>query len=220
MPFVGDAGLERAAAQAVAAHAQAERDRDAGRVSDNDVWQARERAVAANAAAYAARIRYGASPSGWLPRPAQATHLMTTKENPNVTTMSAMSFRTTGAGAGGFQTQASGFAGPAGLNAVPETARDLRAQAGAADALAEQLQLLMGVVNDWRTRLGDRLAGAGWGTEQITVAAETVDGAGEDLTALQDGLASLLQACQDAITVGAEAAAKAATGAAESFQAR
>lgn len=137
-----------------------------------------------------------------------------------MTTMSAMSFRTTGTGSGGFTTQASPFAAPGGLGSPPETTSDLRAQARQADALAEQLQLLTGVISDWRGGLGDRLAGATWGTEQIDAAADALTGTGDDMTAVQDGLSALAQACQDAITVGAEAAAKAASGAAEAFQAQ
>lgn len=145
------------------------------------------------------------------PRPHQHHHR---EDQP----MSTMSFLTSGSARNGFTTQASPFTGPSGLSAVPETAGDLRAQAAAADALAEQLQLLMGVVNDWRTQLVDRLAGAGWGTEQISSAADALAGAGDDPTTLTDVLAGLVQACQDAIAVGAEAAAKKATGAAEAFQ--
>lgn len=137
-----------------------------------------------------------------------------------MTTTPTMSFRTTGTAGGGFTTQASPFAAPGGLGSAPATTADLRAQARQADALAEQLQLLTGVITGWRGGLGDRLAGAIWGTEQIDAAADALGGTGDDMTALTDGLSALAQACQDAITVGAEAAAKAATGVAEAFQAQ
>jgi hypothetical protein len=144
----------------------------------------------------------------------------TDPEDPRMTTTPTMSFRTTGTAGGGFQTQTSPFAAPGGLGNIPETASDLRAQARQADALAEQLHLLTGVINDWRGGLADRLAGATWGTEQITTAADALTGIGDDMTGLTDGLSALAQACQDAITVGAEATTKAATGAAEAFQAQ
>lgn len=111
------------------------------------------------------------------------------------------------------------MAGPAArLSHLPQTRAGLRAQARAADCLAEQLHLLTGIISAWTGRLTDRLADASWGTEQITAEADALTGAGEDLGALTDRLAELARACEAAIAVGTEAAAAAATGAAERFQ--
>lgn len=130
--------------------------------------------------------------------------------------MSTATFTTTGTTTS--STGASGLAGQSGLGEVPETTGQLRAQARHVDALAEQLQLLLGVIGQWSAGLVDRLAGASWGSEQITAAAEAVGATGEDLDALTDQLAALEEACRSAANVGAEASATSATGAAQAFQ--
>jgi hypothetical protein len=130
--------------------------------------------------------------------------------------MSEMTIRTTRTGMN-TSTTATPFTG-LGLGEAPATTSALRSQTGRVEALAEQVQLLHGIITGWTGGLGDRLAQAPWGTAQINAAAEPVAMAGTDMDGLSDGLAGLTGACHAAMLVGAEAGAKAATGAAESFQ--
>lgn len=110
------------------------------------------------------------------------------------------------------------------LNATPETTQALRAQAETADCLAEQLQMMEGIITEWRTQLPDRLSSAGWSTREITEAIELINGTGPntvtDLYSVQDGLSALHTACENASLVGAEAREKVATGEVEPFLAQ
>lgn len=106
------------------------------------------------------------------------------------------------------------------LNSIPETTQTLRSQTETADCLAEQLQLMEGVINDWRGGLTDRLSSSGWTTREINEAIEIINGAENDWYSVQDGLNSLHTACENASVVGAEAREKSATGEVEPFLAQ
>ncbi len=94
----------------------------------------------------------------------------------------------------------------------------LRAQTARVEALAEQVQMLQSIIRGWSAGLADRLSGASWGTAQINAAAEGVQASVGDPDAFTDHLAGLAGACHAAMSVGAEAEAKEATGSAESFR--
>ena len=104
-----------------------------------------------------------------------------------------------------------------GLGGDLATVGAARRQARQADALAEQLGLLVGVITGWCRQLPDRLAGATWGTEGITGAGDAVSGAATDLPALVEALAALEHEVGAAELVGAEASAVAAAGHADGF---
>ena len=131
--------------------------------------------------------------------------------------MSTTTFRTTGTGTGSGNTAVTPLASGQGMSEPPASPGVLRAQARQVDALAEQLQLLLGVIGGWAEGLSDRLRQAGWTTAGITAAAEQVSAAGEDLDALTEYLQALETACRAGAAAGEHVNAAGAAGAAEAF---
>jgi hypothetical protein len=127
-----------------------------------------------------------------------------------------------GAGAGG----ASGM--PAGglIRGDVATVARLRQAARRSDALAEQVQIILGMVHAAAGSLPDRLAQADWGTDAVTTAGGRVAEAvavpalnAQALAGLLEQLGELDKAVDAAEQLGAEVLARQADGKAEAFAA-
>lgn len=95
-----------------------------------------------------------------------------------------------------------------------------------ADLLAEQVQIVLGMVHAAAVSLPDRLAAADWGTDDITAAGNKVaEAAGVEalnadaLTGLLEALGETDTAVDAAEQLGAEVLSKGADGKAEAFAA-
>lgn len=101
----------------------------------------------------------------------------------------------------------------------------LQQAARQADALAEQVQIILGMVHAAASSLPDRLAAADWGTDAITAAGDTIGDAvggqaslnGEALDGLLEQLDVLDGAVGAAEQLGAEVLARRADGQAVAF---
>jgi hypothetical protein len=132
-------------------------------------------------------------------------------------------FTTTPAGAGGgsgYQGSGSGL-----IHGDVSTVGRLQEAARRADALAEQVQIIVGMVQGAAASLPDRLAQAEWGTDGITAAGEaigdTVTGVASLDSAALDALLEQLDVMDGEVTsaeqLGAEVLARRADGQAEAF---
>ena len=126
-----------------------------------------------------------------------------------------------GAGAGG---ALSGMPGGGLIRGDVATVGRLQLSARQADALAEQVQIILGMVHAAAASLPDRLAAADWGTEAITEAGNQVGEAvavpaldAEALTGLMEQLGVMDDAVTAAEQLGAEVLARRADGQAAAF---
>lgn len=104
------------------------------------------------------------------------------------------------------------------------TVARLREAARRADALAEQVQILLGMVHEAAASLPDRLAQADWGTDPVTDAGNGIGDAvavqaltAPSLTGLLEALGVMARAAQAAEQLGAEVLARQADGQAAGF---
>jgi hypothetical protein len=130
-------------------------------------------------------------------------------------------FTTVSAGSGG---ASSGMPSGGLIRGDVATVGRLQQAARQADALAEQVQILLGMVHAAAGSLPDRLAQADWGTDAVTSAADAVGDAvsvealnAEALTGLLEQLGVLDAAVAAAEQLGAEVLSRGADGRAEAF---
>lgn len=131
-------------------------------------------------------------------------------------------FSTAPAGSGG---QSSGFSGGGLIRGDVTSVGRLRDAAQQADALAEQVQIILGMVHTAAASLPDRLTQAEWGTEGITAAGDGIGDAVGGRSALDsqalDGLLEQLDVMDGEVTsaeqLGAEVLARRADGQAQAF---
>jgi hypothetical protein len=128
-----------------------------------------------------------------------------------------------GAGAGG---ASSGMPSGGLIRGDVSTVARLRQAARQADALAESVQILLGLVHAAGGSLPDRLAAADWGTDAVTAAGNGIGDAvavpalnAEALTGLLEQLGVMDTAVDAAEQLGAEVLARQADGRAEAFAA-
>jgi hypothetical protein len=129
---------------------------------------------------------------------------------------------TTGKAGGG---KSPGMPGGSLIGGDITTVRRAQESARRADALAEQVQIVLGMVHGAASTLADRVAAADWGTDGITRVADTISDTvssqstlnSESLTRLLEQFGEMDGEISSAEQLGAQVLAKQADGKAEAF---